>query len=124
MVISEYATKGENELISGAQFQWRSGGMVATSQQVHEKIGRIQIKGLGTKDKVIVRRLDYTGEDRTLLLPLWAGVPDNQQAKVMINRTILDAERFDRPFGIRPVRSCRKRKLILLVERVPALEYC
>ncbi len=100
VVISEYATKGENELISGAQFQWRSGGMVATSQQVHEKIGRIQIKGLGTKDKVIVRRLDYTGEDHTLLLPLWAGVPDNQQAKVMINRTILNAERFDRPFGI------------------------
>ena len=98
--ISEYATKGENEVISGGQFQWRSGGMVATSQQVHEKIGRIQIKGVDAKDKVIVRRLDYTGEDHTLMLPLWAGVPDSQQAQVMINRTILNAERFDRPFGI------------------------
>ena len=99
-VISEYVTKGENEVIQGGQFQWRSGGMVATSQLVHEKIGRVQIKGVDTKDKVIVSRLDYSGEDHTLLLPLWACVPENQQAQVMINRTILDAERFDRPFGI------------------------
>jgi hypothetical protein len=100
VVISEYATKGENEVIQGEQFQWRSGGMVATSQQVHEKIGRVQIKGVNAKDKVIVRRLDYTGEDHSLMLPLWAGVPDRQQAQVMISRTILNAGRFDRPFGI------------------------
>lgn len=98
--ISEYVTKGENEVIQGGQFHWRSGGLVATSQQVHEKIGRIQIKGIDKNDKVIVRRLDYSSEDHTLLLPLWAGVPDNQQAQVMVGRTILNAERFDRPFGI------------------------
>jgi hypothetical protein len=100
VVISEYATKGENEVLSSGQFQWRSGGMVATSQMVHGKIGRIQIKGLDRKSKVIVRRLGYTGEDHTLLLPLWAGVPDSKQAQVMVKRTILSAERFDRPFGI------------------------
>jgi hypothetical protein len=100
VVISEYVTKGENEVIRGGQFHWRSGGMVATSQQVHEKIGRVQIKGVDAKDKVIVRRPDYTGEDHTLMLPLWAGVPDVQQAQVMIGRNILNAERFDRPFGI------------------------
>jgi len=100
VVISEYVTKGENEVIQGGLFHWRSGGMVATSQQVHEKIGRVQIKGVDSKDKVIVRRLDYTAEDHTLLLPLWAGVPDTQQARVLVNRNILDAERFDRPFGI------------------------
>lgn len=100
VIISEYITKGENEVITGGQFQWRSGGMVATSQQIHEKIGRIQIKGVDAKDKVIVRKLDYTGEDHTLTLPLWAGVPDNQHAQMMVNRTILNAERFDRPFGI------------------------
>jgi hypothetical protein len=98
--ISEYATKGENEVISGNRFQLRSGGMVATSQQVHGKIGRIQIKGVDSKDKVVVRRLNYAGEDHTLLLPLWAGVPDRQLGQVMVNRTILNAERFDRPFGI------------------------
>jgi hypothetical protein len=100
VVISEYATKGENEIIRGGQFQWRSGGMVATSQQVHEKIGRVQIKGVNKTDKVIVRRLDYSGEDHTLMLPLWANVPESQQAQEMVVRTILNAERFERPFGI------------------------
>jgi hypothetical protein len=100
VVISEYATKGENELIRGGQFQWHSGGLVATSQQVHEKIGRVQITGVNKTDKVIVRRLDYSGEDHTLMLPLWANVPESQQAQEMIVRTILNAERFERPFGI------------------------
>jgi hypothetical protein len=99
-LISEYITKGENEIIQGSQFHWRSGGMVATSQKVHQKIGRIQLKGVGAKDKVIVRRLDYTGEDHTLLLPLWAGVPDDQKAQVMVSRNAVNAERFERPFGI------------------------
>ena len=100
VIISEYITKGENEVIQGDQFQWRSGGLIATSQQVHEKIGRIQIKGLGKKDKVIVRRLNYTFEDQTLLLPLWAGIPDEQQAQALVENTIMDAGRFGRPFGI------------------------
>ena len=100
VIISEFVTKGENEVVKGSDFQLRSGGMIATSQQVHEKIGRIQIKGADTKSKTVVRRPDYTIEDHTLLLPLWAGVPDNQQAQVIIGRTIINAERFDRPFGI------------------------
>jgi len=100
ILISEYATKGESELIAGGQFQWRSGGLVATSQQVHKRIGTIKITGLNSKDKLIVRRLNYAHEDHTLLLPLWAGIPNKQQAKVMLGRTIFNAERFDRPFGI------------------------
>jgi hypothetical protein len=100
VIISEFATKGENEVIRGGQFQWRSGGMIATSQLVHGKIGRVQVKGVNAKDKVTIRRPDYTGEDHTLLLPLWAGVPDNQQAQEMVSQGILNAERFDRPFGI------------------------
>lgn len=98
--IGKYITKGETEIISGASFQWKAGGMVATSQQVHEKIGRVEIKGVDASDKVIVRTLDYTSEDHTLLLPLWAGLPDLQQAQAMIARVVLDAKRFDRPFGL------------------------
>jgi hypothetical protein len=100
VVISEYVTKGENEVIRGGQFTWRSGGLVATSQQVHGKIGRVQIKGINRTDKVTVRKVDYTREDQTLLLPLWAGVPGDHQAQVLIRNTILNSEHFDRPFGL------------------------
>lgn len=92
--------KGESETIEASQFQWRSGGLVATSQKVFSKIGRISIKGLEDKDKIIIRSVDTTGEDITLFTPLWARIPNHQRAQVMIGRSLLDADRFDRPFGI------------------------
>lgn len=98
--IGEYPIKGEPEIIEGSQFQWLSGGLTATSRQVYTRVGRIKVRGLDTKDKVIVRTVDLTGEDHTLLLPLWAGLPDPQHAQALIGRTILSAERFDRPYGL------------------------
>jgi hypothetical protein len=100
VVIGEYVTKGQSEVIPGTSFQWRSGGMIATSQKVHKKVGRIEVKGVQAKDLIIVRSLDYTSEDHTLLLPLWAGASDTEQAHSMLVHTVLNAERFDRPFGI------------------------
>ncbi len=100
VIIGEYVTKGVSEVIPGIRFQWRSGGMVATSQKVHKKIGRIEIKGVDANDRIIIRTPDYTSEDHTLLLPLWAGVPDAQQAEIMVQNVMFDANLFDRPFGI------------------------
>jgi hypothetical protein len=100
--ISEGAgkVKGASEVIEENQFQWRSGGLVATSQKIYSKVGRISVKGLEENDRFIVRTVDMTGEDITLFTPLWAGIPDQQRAQVMIGRSLLDAERFDRPYGI------------------------
>ena len=99
--ISEYFTKskGEVETILGHQFQWRTGGLVATTQKLFTRVGRIGITGLDEKDKVIVKLIDTTGEDITLALPLWAGIPEAQQANALIGRNISTADRFDRPFG-------------------------
>jgi len=44
--------------------------------------------------------LDFTTEDHTLFMPLWAGVPDQQRAQTIIGRALLDANRFHRPFGV------------------------
>jgi hypothetical protein len=33
-------------------------------------------------------------------MPLWAGIPDEQHAQIMIGRALLDAGRFNRPFGM------------------------
>ena len=100
VVISEYVTKkGKGETLSGQAFHWRASGAVATSQKVYSRIGKIDVRGVHSKDKVIVRSVDYTYEDHTLFLPLWAGIPDLQRAQALIGRALLDAERFDRPFG-------------------------
>ncbi len=100
--ISEYFTKskGEVETIFGHQFQWRTGGLVATTQKLFTRVGRVSVAGLDEKDKIIVKLIDTTGEDITLALPLWAGVPEAQQANALIGRNISTADRFDRPFGM------------------------
>lgn len=98
--IGEYAIKGEPEIIGGHRFQWQSGGLAATSEKVYTRVGRVKVRGLDPKDKVIIRTVDLTFEDLTLLLPLWAGMSDPQHAQALIGRTILAAERFDRPFGL------------------------
>ncbi|MEW6239207.1 MAG: hypothetical protein AB1564_00165 [Chloroflexota bacterium] len=103
---AEFATKEAVETISAEQFRWRSGGLTATSARVYERLGRVEARGLSPKDKVIVRLVDLTGEDHTLFLPLWAGIPDPQRAQAMIGRSLLDAGRFDRPFGIPACASC------------------
>ncbi|MCC7118645.1 MAG: hypothetical protein IT310_08985 [Anaerolineales bacterium] len=100
--ISEYFTKskGAVEIIPGHQFQWRAGGLVATSQSVYTRIGRITVSGLEEKDKIIIRSVDTTGEDLTLALPVWAQIPDRQKVHALIGRNLLAADRFDRPFGM------------------------
>ena len=98
--ISEFFTrKGESELIEGHQFQWRTGGLVAASQKVYMRVGRVTVRGLDVKDKVIVHTIHTTGEDLTLALPLWAFIPDQQHANVILGRTLMDAGRFYRPYG-------------------------
>jgi hypothetical protein len=99
--ISEFVTKtnGHMEVIESHHFQWHSGGLVATSRKTFTVINRITVRGLEEKDRVVVKIVDMTGEDLTLALPLWARIPDAQQAQVMMGRSLLDAERFDRPFG-------------------------
>ncbi len=100
--ISDLVSKGRGdvEVIEENQFQWRSGGFVATTQKVFAKIGRISIKGLDQQDKVLISILNMTNEDITLFTPLWARIPDAQRAQVMIGRSLEDAEYFGRPFGI------------------------
>jgi hypothetical protein len=98
--LAELATKEPVEVIAPEQFVWRSGGLVATTRNVYERLGRVDVIGLDAADKIIVRTVDLSAQDHTLLLPLWAGLPDQQRAQTMIGRALLDASRFDKPFGI------------------------
>lgn len=103
VIISEFFaknSKGESETIAGHQFQWRTGGLVATSQKIFKRIGRVTVTGLEFNDKINVRIVDTTGEDITLGLPLWAGAVEKQKAYALVGRNVMTAERFDRPFGM------------------------
>ncbi len=98
--IHQFSTKGADEVISGGDYQWRNNGSVYTTQKVYPKISKIVIKDLADEDTVTISTLDFTTEDHTLFLPLWAGVPDEGHAQIMIGRALLDSKRFHRPFGV------------------------
>jgi hypothetical protein len=101
ITISEYVSDADDEKkLARQDFNWSVNGGSATSQKVYSSIGKIEVNGLDSQDKVIVHGVDLTKEDITLLLPLWAGIPDKQRAQSLIGRTLLDAKRFDHPFGL------------------------
>ena len=98
--IHQFASKAADEVIKSGDYQWHNRGSVFTTQNVYARLGKISVRGLGDDDTVIISTLDFTTEDHTLFMPLWAGIPDEQHAQIMIGRALLDASRFYRPFGV------------------------
>ena len=99
--ISEFVTKlGDDETLTPLDFRRSNGGSAATSKNIFSKIGKVTIYNIEDEDKVIIRSVDLSGDDQTLMLPLWAGLADEKQANALVNRTLLNAEKFDRPFGL------------------------
>jgi hypothetical protein len=98
--IHEYATKPADEVISSGHYQWRNNGLIYTTQKTYSRLAKVVVKNLGDEDTVVISTLDFTSEDHTLFMPLWAGIPDEQHAQIMIGRALLDAKRFHRPYGI------------------------
>jgi len=98
--IHQLASKAADEVVKSGDYQWHNRGSVFTTQNVYSKLGKISVRGLNDEDTVIISTLDFTTEDHTLFMPLWAGIPDEQHAQMMIGRALLDASRFYRPFGV------------------------
>lgn len=98
--IHQFSSKPADEVVESGDYQWRSGGAIYTTKNMYSKLAKISVRGLDAEDTVIISTLDFTTEDHTLFTPLWAHVPDEQQAQQMIARALLDATRFQRPYGI------------------------
>jgi hypothetical protein len=97
--LHQFASKPAEEIIMSGDYQWRSSGLVYTTKTVFTKLAKVIVRDLAPEDAVTIKTLDYTTEDHTLFTPLWAGVPDQQHARIMIGRALLDAGRFHRPYG-------------------------
>jgi hypothetical protein len=88
------------ESIPEADFQWYLGRGNVTSKRVYQEVEHIQIEGVGSEDQVTIRVIDLTIQDQTLLLPLWAGIPDPTRAETLVKNTVTDETRFWHTFGI------------------------
>jgi hypothetical protein len=89
-----------SESFERTDFAWSESGAAVTTRNVYTKIGLFQFEGYAQKDIFLIQTVDLTAEDITLLTPLWAGVPQIAEAQAMMQRSILNADNFNRPFGL------------------------
>jgi hypothetical protein len=88
------------EPIPYSSWHWQIQKATATGERVYTHIERILIEGLVETDLFVVRNVDYLGEDQSLLLPLWAGIPVEERVKGLVEKTLTDPDRFWRAYGI------------------------
>lgn len=94
-----FTAEGEiTETIEPRGFTWAGMQGRATTQNTFLAVKRVEVVGLGEDDSVRVSTANYTQEDCSLLLPLWAGAPSEEQARKMVEEVIL--ERYLQAFGI------------------------
>ncbi|MDO9347977.1 MAG: hypothetical protein Q7T47_01715, partial [Anaerolineales bacterium] len=101
VTIEGQTSRGEHaERLERQDIQWILENTTLTSREVYTRLDGLEISGLKSRDKVTIATIDYTQEDQTLFLPLWAGIPEEQHAWSLINRGLLDVDRFYHPFGL------------------------
>ena len=88
------------ENLRQSRMQWFFGIGTAGSDKLYSQLDRVEVRGLTDEFEVTVSTVDYTRQDQTLLLPLWAGLPDRARAEALVRRTLLDPERYWRANGL------------------------
>ena len=99
MTISGKSARGEliEENIP-ERLAWNNGQAHYTSRNLFSEVTRVNVKRMVEGGKGSLATPDYTLEDMTLLLPLWAGLPGSDQIKKMVEKTLL--KRYVLPYGI------------------------
>ena len=77
---------------------WNNGQARFTSRNLFTTVSQVEVKILTEGAKGSLATPDYTPEDITLLLPLWAGLPGSDQSQKMVEKTLM--KRYVLPFGI------------------------
>jgi hypothetical protein len=88
------------ERIPPERFQWFVGLGTVTSDNTYQSVEQVEIQGLDEEDDATIFSVPLKALDHTLLLPLWAGIPNPKRAKSLVTRTITNPDYFWRPFGI------------------------
>jgi hypothetical protein len=77
------------ESVSPRDFTWSEGRGRATSRLCYLQVESMEIQGLQLEDRACLRSVDLTQLDISLLLPLWAGIPNPKRADILVQQHIL-----------------------------------
>jgi len=90
----------QSEQLARMDFQWGTDRAVVTSRCLYTSLSSITVAGLEKLDRVIVQVMDFSAQDQTLFLPLWAEIPEAGRAQELVRRSLLAPDRFGRRYGI------------------------
>jgi hypothetical protein len=87
-----------SESIPPNRFFWQGGMALATTRNIFKSIKSVDVNGLVEGDQGWIASVDFTKEDLSLLLPLWAEIPNGKRAKTLVEKNLL--KRYLQPFGL------------------------
>lgn len=97
--IQGFTAQGEvSEQLETRHFTWHGVQGRATTENTFLAISRVEVRGLWEEDRVQVAAADYTQEDCSLFLPLWAGSPDPERARLLVQESLI--KRYLLPSGV------------------------
>jgi len=88
------------ERITPEQFKWSGSLARMTGKLVYSVLDRVEVGGLEPDDQIVFSSATYDCQEQSLLLPLWAGIPDNERAGKLVEETITDPRRYWHPYGL------------------------
>jgi hypothetical protein len=88
------------ETFSNLDFGWFLESGKVTSRNLFSEVEVLHVEGLEKKDRLSVWVMDFTGEDVSLFLPLWAKIPDRDRVEKKVKHNLLTGKHFFRLFGI------------------------
>ncbi len=94
------AGKHRVEKIGSERFRWYLGQGSMTGDFVYSSVEKVDVQGLDEGDLVTLYNVAYNFIDLPSFLPLWAGIPDAQQAQAMVEKNLVNPARFWQPFGL------------------------
>jgi hypothetical protein len=89
LILRGQAENGAVEVIvSPNQIAWAGERGFHTTFQLFKGLDEVEIRGLPAGDQVQIATIHTKQEDLSLLLPLWAGIPDKKRAGLLVERAL------------------------------------
>ncbi len=88
------------EEIPADSFLWVSNQASLSTRNAFTSVERVEVNGVSPEDQVSIITIDYSQEDITLLLPLWAQIPHPRRSESLVKKTILNPGKYFLPFGL------------------------
>lgn len=88
------------EFLPPRRMAWYWGQGSVTSDKLYAEVEKIEVADVPPGWEVAISTVDYLRQDQTLLLPIWAGLPQGRRLEALVRKTITDPARYWRPYGI------------------------